>query len=278
MSAVASTAAVGAQRRKTDLVRAIAALSLLALSGCAATKHQELVSFVRAHETEVSTGSYIVRPPDVITINAPGAAEVDGTTQRVRSDGKIVLRLLGEVDVAGLTSAEIAVKLKAQLERYYVAPEVVVQVAGYYSQFYYVFGEVMPPGPKNYTGRDTLLQALADAKPTYLAWKSKVRVTRPAVDEPERRTIVVDLEHMLQTGDLTANVLLQEGDVIDVPPTPIAWVGHRVRELLYPVDPALRAYEGPAAAAVATEVYQHGPDWNDNHDDNNKRNVNVVIP
>lgn len=229
--------------------------ALAALSGCATT-HEQMVAFLRAHETEVSTGRYVVRPPDSITINAPGSPEVDGATQMVRADGKVALRLVGEVDVAGLTTEEIADKLKAQLSRYYVDPQVVVQIARYNSQFYYVFGEVASPGPKRYTGRDTLVMALAEAQPNFLAWRSQIRVVRPGPDGAENHVIVVDLDHMLRSGDMAQNILLQEGDVIEVPPTPLAWVGHRVRELLYPIQPAVDAYVRPTAAVRATDVYQ----------------------
>lgn len=238
--------------------RYLVALAIGALlgSGCASTAHDELVAFLRAHEAEVAGGSYTVRPPDSIAIHAPGAEEIDGTVQSVRSDGKVVLRLLGEVDVAGLSPEEIADKLETQLTRYYDDPEVLVQVAAYKSQFYYVFGEVNGAGPYPYTGRDTLLMALAQARPTFLAWRSQVRVTRPAPDGEEAKTIVVDLGHMVRSGDLSQNILLQEGDIVVVPPTPLAWVGLRVRELLFPVDPLLQAYGRPADAIRWTHTYE----------------------
>lgn len=223
-------------------------------AGCA-TKHDQLVAFLRSHDTEVSTGHYVVRPPDAITIHAPCADEIDGVTQGLRADGKVVLRLLGEVEVAGLTTEEIAEKLEAQLSRYYVEPEVVVAVSSYRSQFYYVFGQVMMPGPKPYTGRDTLLMALAEAQPNFLAWRSQIRVVRPSA-EGDARKIVVDLDHILATGDASQNVLLQEGDIIEVPPTPLAWLGLRVRELLYPLEPALRAYDVPTDAIRSTDTYE----------------------
>lgn len=234
----------------------------LTATGCA-TSHEQLVAFLRSHEAEVGGGTYIVRPPDAISIHAPGIPEVDGASQNVRSDGRIVLRLLGEVDVAGLSPEGIAKKLEAQLSRYYVEPEVIVDVSGYNSQFYYVFGEVGGAGPKPYTGRDTLLRALAEARPTFLAWRSKIRVTRPNPEEGERKTIVVDLERMVRTGDTTENILLQEGDIIEVPPTPLAWVGLRIRELLYPVSPVLSAYSTPAQFMAAQEQYEDEADSGD---------------
>jgi polysaccharide export outer membrane protein len=229
--------------------------SPLGLAGCAST-HAQLVEFLRAHEVEVSTGHYVVRPPDIIAIHSPDVAEVDGAEQTVRPDGKVVLRLLGDVDVAGLTTEEIAAKLKSLLARYYVDPEVIVEVAGYRSQFYYVFGEVSGAGPKLYTGRDTLLKALAEAQPTYLAWRSQITVLRPSANEAERKVITVDLDRMLKGGDLTQDFLLQDGDVIQVPPTPLAWIGHRIRELLYPVGPLMNAYTTPAAPIYATHAYE----------------------
>ncbi len=244
---------------------AIGLATALFAGGCA-SKHDQMVAFLRSHEAEVSTGHYVVRPPDALTINAPSAPEVDGAVQMVRADGKIVLRLLGEVDVAGLTTEEIAQKLKVQLARYYVDPEVVVQVSGYNSQFYYVFGEVSSPGPKRYTGRDTLVMALADAHPTFLAWRSQIRIVRPSVQEGGQKVITVDLDRMLRVGDQTMNILLQEGDAIEIPPTPLAWVGQRVRELMYPVSPVLEAYSSPAAAVTSTRTINEGVDSSDDHE------------
>ncbi|MFQ5806473.1 MAG: polysaccharide biosynthesis/export family protein [Phycisphaerae bacterium] len=230
-------------------------MAILLATGCAPT-HGQLVAFLRSNDAAVSTGHYTVNPPDAITIHAPGAGEIDGVMQQVRPDGKVSLRLLGEVQVAGLTTQEIAEKLEAQLSRYYIEPEVVVEVSQYRSQRYYVFGEVGSPGPKPYTGRDTLLTALAQASPTFLAWRSQIRVVRPAPDGKSRKTIVVDLDEMIRGGGADQNVLLQPGDIIEVPPTPLAWLGLRVRELLYPVTPALRAYESPAEALSTTEEYE----------------------
>jgi polysaccharide export outer membrane protein len=241
-------------------------------SGCATTTHEQMVTFLREHEAETSAGQYLVHPPDVIAIHAPGITEVDGSMQELRSDGRIVLRLLGEIDVAGLTTEEIGGKIETQLARYYRNPEVVVQVARFNSQFYYVFGEVAGPGPRPLTGRVTVLQALAEATPTFLAWRSQVRVTRPGIGEEEPKTIVVDLDHMIRSGDLTQNILLQPGDIIEVPPTPLGWFGHRVRELLYPFDPMFRLYNLPAQAIHSTRIYED--EWGSSSDtDSNSRRL-----
>ncbi|MFH1746373.1 MAG: polysaccharide biosynthesis/export family protein [Planctomycetota bacterium] len=243
------------------------ALLVSVIPGCAPTKHGQLTAFLRAHEQTVSTGHYTVMPPDAVLIHAPIAPEIDGAIERVRPDGKVALRLLGEVDVAGLTTEQIAAKLSKLLARYYVAPEVVVNVASYASQCYYIFGEVASPGARQFSGRDTLLYALAQAQPTFLAWRSQIRIMRPDPESGERQTIIVDLDQMVQAGDLQKNILLQPGDIIHVPPTPLAWVGLRIRELLYPVQPLADAYNTPADFLDSTHAYEYefnydGDPWN----------------
>jgi len=233
---------------------------VLLAAGCATPTHEQVVAFLRSNDAVVSTGHYTVMPPDVLVVHAPDAPEIDGVAQRVRPDGKVALRLLGEVAVAGLTTQEIAEKLEKHLSRYYVEPQVVVEVGEYRSQFYYVFGEVHRPGAKPYTGRDSLLRALAEAGPTFLAWRSQIRVVRPAADEDSSRIIVADLERMIRTGQTEQNVLLQAGDIVEVPPTPLAWLGHRVRELLYPVEPAVETYTRPAQAIAAQRTYEGDDD------------------
>jgi polysaccharide biosynthesis/export protein len=244
-------------RRPGVRLAACSAMSLAVwLSAGCANQHGQLVGFLRSNEQVVSAGQYVVMPPDAITIHAPISPEIDGVATVVRPDGKIALRLLGEVDIAGLTTEQIAEKLQRHLARYYVEPEVVVDVARYGSQVYYVFGEVARPGPKTYTGRDALLTVLADAAPTFLAWRQQIRVTRPSPDGSEPKTVIVNLDEMVHSGDAAQNILLQPGDIVQVPPSPLAWLGLRVRELLYPVEPVIQAYDAPATPIDATHIYQ----------------------
>ena len=244
---------------------------LLSASGCQSTTHANRVAFSRADEQVVSTGEYVVAPPDAIVIHAPVSPEIDGATERVRPDGKIALRLLGEVEVAGLTTDQIATKLRDLLARYYVEPEVVVDVGRFASQYYYIFGEVRRPGPKPYTGRDTLLHALSEAEPNFLAAKSQIRVVRPGATGDESKIITIDLGKMVHSGSVGDNILLQAGDVVEVPPTPLAWLGLRVRELLFPIEPVVDTYTQPAEAVAAYHIYQDDYGNHDDHDDDRWR-------
>jgi protein involved in polysaccharide export with SLBB domain len=231
--------------------------------GCSHT-NEDIVAFLKAHEHVVSGNRYTLAPPDMIAIHAPVSPEVNGTVHQINPQGKIGLKLLGEVKVAGLTPEEAAAKIELLLDRYYIAPEVSIEVTGYNSKSVYVFGHVGRRGPFVYTGRDTLMDLLAKARPTNLAWRAKIEVVRPDPVSKERKKLVIDLDEMIRKGDPTMNVLLEEGDIIYVPPTPLAWLGLRVRELLYPVDPVLEAYERPATAMATYDYYK---DRNDDDSD-----------
>ena len=43
--------------------------------------------------------------------------------------------------------------------------------------------------------------------------------------------------------------------IVYIPPTPLAWVGLRIRELLDPIGPLARAYTAPAYLANLDEAY-----------------------
>lgn len=238
----------------------VAGLVCFGCLGC--NQHKDLVVFLRAHEHLVSSGRYRVAPPDTIQISAPIAPEINDTQERIRADGKISLRLLGEVKVVGLTPQEIAAKLETLLSRYYNDPKVNVQVIEYSSQKFYVFGQVTAIGPQPYTGRDTILDALAKAQPTYLAWSSQIRVVRPSAEKDRIHEIIVDLDKMTQSGDLRLNVLLQDGDVVWVPPTPLAAVGLGAQQVFFPFFQAAPAVSTYASTVQAFSVAEQNNQYN----------------
>lgn len=234
----------------------IALVGTILANGCGPSDH-EINSFIHSKDASVSSAEYVVQPPDVLDISSSQAVEIDGESQTIRQDGKITLRLLGEIKVAGLTPTEIAQKLEGLLARYYQNPKVNVRVTGTSSKQYYVFGDntVMREGVYSYTGRDTLLNALAQAQPNRYAWKGKIKLIRPAKDSAERHVMTIDADRLIQGGKTDQNVLLQEGDIIYVPATPWSWLGMRISEFLYPVQATSQTVSQPVVIRDSTEQY-----------------------
>ena len=230
-------------------------LVLAAAQGCSAPKW-DVADFLPSHEYAAAGSDFKVMPGDWITFASPHVLEIDGVTEQVDIDGTIDLDLVDGMRVAGLTAKQIKRKLEKQLEPYYHEPRLRVRVTGQESKKIYVFGQAGGTGPRPFTGRDTVFDVLMDCQPTFLAWKSQIKVIRASPNPNERREIKIDFDKMVLQGDMRLNVLLQEGDIVYVPPTPLAWVGLRIRELLFPVAPVMEAYETPARAIDATEEYE----------------------
>ncbi len=227
------------------LVMAFAGSAASALAGCGPNQ-RDINAFMHSWEASVSGTEYEVHPPDSIEITSANVPEIDGETVAINPDGKVSLRLAGEVKVAGMTPTVIARKLEAILAKYYVNPVVSVRVAERRSKRIYVFGQVSNVGAHPYTGRDTVLSTLAQAKPTFIAWERNVKVIRPSHEDKKRHVVTVDTNKITEQGNLELNFLLEEGDIVYVPPTPLGWIGLKVQELLNPILPAQQAVTAPA--------------------------------
>jgi hypothetical protein len=65
----------------------------------------------------------------------------------------------------------------------------------------------------------------------------------------------VNVDKMVRSGDWRRNVLLEPNDIVYIPPTPLAWVGLRVRELMFPVAPVTQAYRSPVEFMEVKDRY-----------------------
>ncbi len=159
-------------------VLAAAALVLVSLSGC--YNANEVGAFLQKDRAPVSGVEYRILPPDVISITSIQVPEINGFQSQVRPDGKINVPLIGEIYLADKTPKQAEEAIKEAAQKYYDEVDAAVQVVGYNSRKFYVFGEVGRPGPMQWTGCDTLLDVLAIVQPTPLAWPERIVVIRAA--------------------------------------------------------------------------------------------------
>jgi polysaccharide export outer membrane protein len=214
------------------------------LAGCYA-KPENIQAWTKPYETNVTADHYVVQPPDELELRCAQVPEVNLQRQRVRPDGKISFEVLGDFEVAGKTPEEISVDVGARVKEHYTLSEdhaVDVRIAVFASHVYYVLGQVTRPGPRNYTGRDSTLTTISEAQPNSLAWQRRVQVVRPAGQEgTEPLVFELDYKKMIARGDTTKDVLLQEGDIVYIPPTVLASIGMVIEEFISPVA---RAFYG----------------------------------
>ena len=228
--------------RMGTIAAALACATLLA--GCYA-KPENIQAWTKPYETNVTADRYVVQPPDELELRCAQVPEVNLQRQRVRPDGKVSFEVLGDFEVAGKTPAEISVDVGNRVKEHYTLSEdhaVDVRVAVFASHVYYVLGQVARPGPRNYTGRDSTLMAISEAQPNSMAWQRVIQVVRPAGQEgTEFLVFRLDYKKMAGHGDTSKDVLLQEGDIVYVPPTVFAQIGMVIEEFISPVA---RAFYG----------------------------------
>jgi len=217
-------------------------LITISLTGCFASRAEDIEAFLRPHEIEVTAKSYFLRPPDEIEVFCSKVPEIHLQRQQIRPDGKVSFESLGEIDAAGKTPEQVAKLLQQKATELYKLEDgspIDVRVLIYRSGVYYVLGEVYLPGPKVYTGRDTLLRAIAEAQPNPMAWRQRIQVIRPSNDKKVKPKIFeVDFDRIMTYGDTSKNVLLQEGDIVYVPPTVLAAIALKIEEFARPIGRA----------------------------------------
>ena len=224
---------------------AVVALLLISISGTGCSSvgtPRDIEAFLKPHQVAVSAENYVLQPPDEIEVQCSKVPEINLQRQLIRPDGKISFEALGEIQAAGRTLAEVSNELRAKASDLYKLVDekpIDVRVIAFRSGVYYVLGEVYVPGPKVYTGRDTVLSAIAEARINPMAWEERARVIRPSHDENVKPKIFkVNLKRMVSRGDTSKDVLLQEGDIIYIPPTILASIAMVIEEFARPIGRA----------------------------------------
>jgi polysaccharide export outer membrane protein len=145
------------------------------------------------------------------TTALPGQADPYGQT--VAPDGTIFFPFVGRMQAGGKTVGDIRSELAARLVPYIRNPQVDVRVLSFRSQKVQVTGEVKSPGPLALSDVPlTLLDAITrSGGSTSIADIQRVRLTR------NKQLYVLDANSLLDKGDTRQDVMLQAGDIINVP-------------------------------------------------------------
>jgi polysaccharide biosynthesis/export protein len=195
--------------------------------------------------------------------------ELDLTNNyRVDADGSISFPFIGHVAAAGLTPADLQQRLTTMLAAGYIRnPQVRVEINQYKSQFVYVIGEVRAPGKIPMTGSAmTLLEALALAGSPTSSASNEVIVVHPSRLDPATGKpspaapgdrIVVNRRD-LELGQAGRDVVLQDGDIINVPSAQHFYITGMVRNPgTHVLDPGMNVQQ---AIALAGGLNERGSD------------------
>ncbi len=159
---------------------------------------------------------FVIGTGDVLAINVWKETEVSRVVP-VRSDGRISLPLVGELQAGGRTTKQLEAEITTKLKDYVSEPEVTVIVQEIKSQKFNVLGMVMKPGSYVLTNPTTILDAIALAGGFRDFAKQKdVYVLRRAADGNQTR-LPFNYKDVVKGRNSTQNVALQSNDTIVVP-------------------------------------------------------------
>jgi len=168
---------------------------------------------------------YFLGAGDAIQIDIFDIPEFSGENGRytVLVDGSLNLPWVGKVSVRGLTLEEAATRLSQQYARFVNDPLVTVTLLAPRPMRFGVVGQVNRPGVYTISPeagelqRYTVTQAIQAAGGiTQVANVRSIEVRRPQPSGGEDR-IPIDLWSFLQTGDLTEDLVLRDGDTLVIP-------------------------------------------------------------
>ena len=173
-----------------------------------------------ATPTPAPEGDYEIGAGDVLEINVFGNDDLS-RVPTVQTNGAISFPLLGEVQVAGLTIAEVKRKITNLLEKDYLKnPQVEVKVKDYQSQYVSVVGEVNNPGRKPIRGRMRLLDALLESGGFRASSSGEVMITRTDGGfDDGKKSITVRISASATIQDqINLGLPLKNGDIVSALP------------------------------------------------------------
>ena len=158
---------------------------------------------------------YVIGADDQLDISVWKEPEI---TRRVpvRTDGKISIPLLNDIQAAGLTPMQLQAQITEKLKKFLTEPQVTVTVMATNSRRVYIMGEVGRPGPIGLLSNMTVLQAITTAGGLgQFANSSKIRILR--TEGGKQVVFSFNYKDVLAGKNPEQNIMLKPGDSIVVP-------------------------------------------------------------
>ena len=168
---------------------------------------------------------YRVGPLDVLEISSHVGDKVTTTTVTVDNRGRISYSFVDDLEVGGLAPSQLDALLTNEIAKYIKNPRIDILVKEFRSKSAMVLGELASlrtnylsqaaSGKINLKGRTTLMDLIAMAGGyTVDADIKNVKIVKRG------RTYRINLYDIIEKGDDRLNVVINDGDVLEVPELP----------------------------------------------------------
>jgi polysaccharide biosynthesis/export protein len=169
-----------------------------------------------AQTTKPHDAAYVIGASDMLSINVWKEPDVSRVIP-VRSDGKISLPLVGEVQASGRTPLQLEQVITEKLKAYISDPEVTVMVQESKSQKFNILGMVAKPGSYPLVTATTVLDAIAEAGGfrDFAKKKSIYILRKDVLGQPQR--LPFNYKDVISGKNPEQNVQIKADDTIVVP-------------------------------------------------------------
>ena len=163
--------------------------------------------------------TYLLNPGDQLDVSVWNEDTLQRTIT-VLPDGMISFPLVGHLQAAGKSAAQVEAVIGEKLDTFIADPEVNVTVTSTKGNVVFVVGKVLKPGPVAMIQLTTVMQALAMAGGiNEFAAENSIKIIRRSDQATGTAESILKVRYSdLEKGsDLSSNHLLKAGDVIVVP-------------------------------------------------------------
>jgi polysaccharide export outer membrane protein len=158
---------------------------------------------------------YVIGPEDVLYIHV-WREEALSRSVPVRTDGKISLPLVNDIQAAGLTPLQLKEILTQKFRVFIDNPNVSVIVTEANSMKVYVSGEVRTPGVYRLRSETTVLQIIPMAG-GFTDWANQKKILIIRNEDGREKRFTVNYKKIVNGDAPATNIVLKNGDTIIVP-------------------------------------------------------------
>jgi polysaccharide biosynthesis/export protein len=162
------------------------------------------------------TVDYVIGIEDVLSIFVWKEPDFSIRELVVRSDGKISLPLVNDIQAGGLTPKQLKEKITDRMKEYIETPNVTVTVLKSMSQSVSIVGQVNRPGSYTFIAPTTVLELLARAGGlTEFAKNKNIKIIRKTGEKIDQYSF--NYYKVIKGEGMQQNITLKTGDIIMVP-------------------------------------------------------------
>lgn len=189
--------------------------------------------------------SRIKNPQARVSLGQMGGIQLIRGEHLVRPDGSIGLGIYGNLQVGGLTLDQARWLIERYLSRFFLNPEISVDVNAYNSKYYYVIADGAGYGQQilrfPVTGKETVLDAVSQIYGLPLvSSKHKIWVSRPNVAKPCGQDILpVDWVCLTEGGASSTNYQLAPGDRVYIQSQELIRTNNALAKMFAPIERVL---------------------------------------